>query len=769
MNLRFGIGQPVRRLEDASLLTGQGRYTDDHFPGQGLAVAFLRAPFAHARLTELDLSAARTAEGVHLVAGQADLDADQVGEIHCQHYVPWHDGRPMARTTKPPMVRDINRYAGDIVAMVVADTRQQARDAIELITMDFEPMEAVTDIYDALAETAPRLYPEYPGNLAFEWHAGRLEEARQALAEAEGEGRRIISVDVINNRILTNAMETRPMVAMPLEDGEDGLRIWTGSQGVVGLGEQIAAALNMERDQVHLLTDDVGGGFGFKIFLHPEQVCIAWAARKLGRMVRWQQDRSEAFISDLHGRDNRSVARAVVSDEGRIEALEVTVHANMGAWLSNFGVYIPTLSGSRTPTGVYDIQIAGLIVKGVMTNTPAVDAYRGAGRPEANYLMERLLDHIAHELGIDRFELRRRNMIKAEQIPYSMVLGGTIDSGDMPGLMEDALEKADWKGVETRRTEAAARGKKLGLGLSMYLEQCGGGEENDIELEFSHDGNLTVYASQHDNGQAHRTTLTQIVSHHLGYDVDKIHIVQGDSRRTPRGTTGGARMTAVLGSTLAEAAKTVIARASKDAADFLEVEGDDITFEDGVFSAPGTNRSISILEMVTERGQDGEPHPYSLKQSYATRGASYPYGCHIAEIEVDAATLVPEIVRYTVVDDFGVVLNPLTLEGQIHGGIAQGIGQALYEYLPYDEDGQLLAGSLMDYTLPRADHLPNFRIFTRNTPCRNNTLGVKGSGEAGAIGAPPAVISALCDALGIVHIDMPATPQAIWQRMQREN
>jgi len=771
MNLRFGIGQSVRRLEDASLLTGQGQYTDDHFPGEGLAVAFLRAPFAHARLTELDLSAARKAEGVHLVAGQADLDTDQVGEIHCQHYVPWFDGREMTETTKTPMVRDINRYAGDIVAMVVADTRQQAKDAVELIAMDFEPMAAVTDVYAALADDAPQLHPEYPGNLAFEWHAGRVEEARDAILkteQAKKDGYHVMSIDVINNRILTNAMETRPMVAMPLDDGEDGLKIWTGSQGVVGLGEQIATALNLDRDQVHLLTDDVGGGFGFKIFLHPEQVCIAWAARKLGKMVRWQQDRSEAFISDLHGRDNRSVARAVVTDQGRIEALEVTVHANMGAWLSNFGVYIPTLSGSRTPTGVYDIQNAGLIVKGVMTNTPAVDAYRGAGRPEANYLLERLMDHIAHTLGLDRFDVRRRNLIRAEQIPYPMVLGGTIDSGDMPGLMEDALEKADWKGFAERKQEAASRGKKLGFGLSMYLEQCGGGEENNIEFEFTHDGNLTVYASQHDNGQGHRTTLTQIVSHTLGCDADKIHIIQGDSRRTPRGTTGGARMTAVLGSTVAEGAKAVIARAKEDAAALLEADKADLGFEDGVFSAHGTNRSVSIMELVTNAGTDSETHPYSLKQSYATKGASYPYGCHIAEIEVDAVTLVPQIVRYTVVDDFGVVLNPLTLEGQIHGGIAQGIGQALYEYLPYDEDGQLLAGSLMDYTLPRADHLPNFSIFTRNTPCLNNTLGVKGSGEAGAIGAPPAVISALCHALEINHIDMPATPEAIWQRMQRE-
>ena len=764
MSIRFGLGQSMRRVEDMDLITGQGRYTDDMFPGEGLAVHFLRAPFAHARLTHLDLDAAKAAEGVRLVASQADLDADHVGEIKCLNYVEWPDGTPMQETSKPAMVRDINRYAGDIIAMVVADTRQQARDAAELIEMDFEPLDAVTDVYAAMRDDAPCLHQEYKNNIAFEWHAGRVADAREALDNADADGNRVFSIDVVNNRIMINSMETRPMVARPMKGG-DGLQLWTGSQGVVGLAMQISNALNLESEQVQVLTGHVGGSFGFKIFLHPEQLCIAWAARKLGAMVRWQQDRSEAFLSDLQGRDNRSIARAVVNKDARVEALEVTVHANMGAWLSNFGVYIPTMSGSRTLTGCYDIQNAGLIVKGVMTNTPAVDAYRGAGRPEANYLIERLMDMLALEYGIGRDEIRRRNLIKPDQVPYKMVIGGEIDSADMPALMQDAMDKADWAGFTARKAASAATGKKRGIGLAMYLEQCGGGEENDIEFDFAPDGTVTVFASQHDNGQGHATTLTQILSHTMGYDPAKIRIVQGDSLKTPRGTTGGARMTAVLGSTVAEAGGLIIDRARSDAASHLDSAEDSISFDDGIFTAAGTNQSVTLEELVLIAGRDQSPHPYSLKHSMKTKGSTYPYGCHIAEVEIDEETLVVSIERFTVVDDFGKVINPMTLEGQIHGGIAQGVGQALYEHMPYDDEGQLLAGSLMDYTLPRADHLPQLDIHTRNIPCLNNPLGAKGAGEAGAIGSTPAVMSAVCDALGIDHIDMPATPQRIWEKL----
>lgn len=767
MTMRFGVGQPVKRIEDRRLVTGQGRYTDDVMPGEGLHVAFLRAPFAHARMTHLDLEAARTAPGVHLVASQADLDANGVRDITCRQWVEFPDGSPMKATTKPAMVRDLNRHAGDIVAMVVADSREEARNAVDLIEMDFDPMDAVTDIYASMADGAPQLHPEYPNNVAFEWHTGRLDEARSEIEKARKDGRRVVSIDVVNSRVMINSMETRPMIARPHPEKEGALQVYCGSQGALDLSELIAECLNLEPENLHLITGDVGGSFGFKIFLHPEQVCIAWAAQKLGQMVRWQQDRSEAFLSDLHGRDNRTRAHAVVSDDGRVETLEIDAHANLGSWLSNFGIYIPTLSACRTMTGCYDIQVAGMSVKGVMTNTPAVDAYRGAGRPEANYVIERLMDHIADTLGMDRLEIRQRNLIRAEQMPYAMTVGGTIDSGDMPGLLDHATEKADWAGFEKRKTDAAKRGKKLGIGAAMYLESAGNGSETDIGFSFEADGTLTVHASQQDNGQGHRTTLTQIISHTLGYDADKIRIVQGDSWRNPAGITGGAKMTPVLGSAVHDAGGVIIEKARDDAAEVLEAKPDDTEFDDGVFTAAGTNRSVTLEELVQMKAIEDDAHPYNIKHSFTTDGPTYPYGCHVAEIEVDQVTMHAQITRFTVVDDFGVVINPMTLEGQIQGGVAQGVGQALYEYMAYDEDGQLLSGSLMDYTLPRADNLPRIDVYTRNTPCLNNPLGVKGAGEAGAIGSTPAVISALCHALGITHIDMPATPQHIWERMKQ--
>ena len=764
--MKFGIGQTVKRLEDRNLLTGKGVFTDDQMPGQGRAVAFLRAPFAHAHITHLDLSAARSAEGVVLVASQADLDADNVGEVHCQFYPENRDGSKVPKTTKPPMARELVRHAGDLVAMVVAETRQQAMDALDLIEVDYDPLEAVTDVYAAMQPEAPQLHAEYPNNIVFDWEAGTIDTARAEIEAAVAGGARLVEIDVVNSRVMPNAMETRPVVAMPADDME-GLRLWLPSQGPVGLAQQLADALGYEHDQLQVLTGDVGGGFGYKIFLHPEQLCIAWAAKTTNSLVRWQQDRSDAFLSDLHGRDNRSVARAAVDADGRVLALDVRVHANMGSWLSNFSCYIPTLSACRTLTGPYDIQIAGMQVLGIVTNTPAVDAFRGAGRPEANYLLERLMDHIAAELHIDRIAVRQANLIQPEQIPYTMIEGGSVDSGDMPGLLADAMEKADWQGFEARRSAARAKGKYLGIGLAMYLEQCGGGGGAGVDIEFQDDGMAVIYAAQQDNGQAHRTTLTQIFSHQLGYDADKIKIVQGDSLRTPSGTTGGARMSAVLGSTLSQAADLIAEKAKPFAAEQLDAGIEDIQFAEGIFSAAGTNRSIEIETLVGVLASDAPAeHPLNQQHEYTTKGASYPYGCHIVEIEVDMATLQPQILRYTVVDDIGNVINPMTFAGQIHGGIAQGVGQALFEHVAFDEDGQLLAGSLMDYTLPRADHLPSFSISTRSTVCQNNVLGVKGVGEAGAIGAPPAVISALCDALGVVHIEMPATLQTIWQTMK---
>lgn len=763
--MKFGVGQAIPRIEDPRLVTGRGRYTDDIDPGTGLAVAFLRAPLAHARLVSVDTAAAAAMPGVHLVATQADLDADGIGEIHCEHQLSNADGAPMTMVSHPPMVREVNRTAGDIVAVVIADDVTLANDALELIDARYESRDAVTDVYAAIEEGAPQLYDAYPNNIAFDWVAGDHDETDAALAAAADNGFEIFDIDVINNRVIINSMETRPIVAEP--DPEDGtLNIWCGTQGPVGIAKQLTAALGLSKGGVRVRTGDVGGGFGFKIFLHPEQLIVAWAARKLGTRLRWQQNRSDGFLSDLHGRDNRTKARAVVDADGKVHALHVTVHANMGSWLSNFSTYIPTLSGSRTLTTVYAIPTASLRVLGIMTNTPAVDAYRGAGRPEANYVMERLMDMLADKMGIDRVEIRRRNMITSDLMPFSMVCGGTIDDGEIPELMDAALAHADHDGFEARKADSESRGMLRGFGVGMYLEQCGGGGDGGVKVSFRDDGTILVLAAQQENGQGHRTTLTQILSDRLGYDADKIEIFQGDSAITPHGATGGARMTAVLGSTVAEVAARTLDKARPHAAEALDCNPDDLVFIDGIFSAQGTNRSITIEDLVLRLVPESGDHPFNINHRYEPDGSTYPYGCHIAELEIDPATCAVNLQRYTVVDDFGTVINPMMLEGQIHGGIAQGIGQAIHEHAVFDEQGQLVSGSLMDYRLPRADDLPAFDIHFRNIPCKNNILGVKGSGEAGAIGAPQAIIAAVTDALGVTHIDMPATPAAIWDVLQ---
>ena len=765
--MKFGIGQPVARVEDHRLVTGDGKYTDDLDPGEGLAVAFLRAPLAHARLLSVDTKAAKAMKGVRLVATQRDMDADKIGEIHCSVQLENEDGSKMKMVTRPAMVRDVNRTAGDIVAVVVADNIQIARDAVEAVDARYDGLEAVTDVYAAMKAGAPQLYKEYPKNIAYDWVAGDHKGTNAAFKAAKKDGLEVLGIDVVNNRIIVNSMETRPLIAAPGEKAGT-LDVWCGTQGPVSIAQQLAKALGMEEGQVRVRTGDVGGSFGFKIFLHPEQLVVSWAARKLGKKLRWQQERTEGFISDLHGRDNRTKARALIDARGKVHALEVTLCANMGSWLSNFSTYIPTFSGARTLTTNYAIPTASLRVLGVMTNTPAVDAYRGAGRPEANYVMERLMDHIAAHIGIDRVEVRKRNMVTAAQIPFKMVSGGTIDSGEMPELMEEALKRADQAGFAKRRAESERGGLLRGFGFGMYLEQCGGGTDGGVDVRFGADGAILVIAAQQENGQGHRTTLTQILSDRLGYDAERIEVVQGDSAIVPAGTTGGARMTAILGNTVAQVADKTLEAARPLAAAELECAEDELLFVDGVFSAKSTNHSITIEDLVMKLAPASGAHPFDIKHQYETDGSTYPYGCHVVELEVDPGTCKVDILRYTVVDDFGTVINPMMLEGQIHGGIVQGIGQALYENAVYDEQGQLLAGSLMDYTLPRADDVPGLDISFRNIPCKNNMLGVKGSGEAGAIGAPQAVISALCDALGVVHVDMPATQANVWKALKNK-
>ena len=763
--MKFGIGQAVKRVEDRALITGTGNFTDDINVGEGLAIHFVRSAHAHANITNINFEEALMLPGVKLIATQKELDDENIGEIECLDLVTNSDGSEISPTTRPPMARDIVRSVGDIVAMVIAHTKQQALDAAELIKIDFQVLPAVVDTKSALASDAPQLYSEFPRNQVFHWQTGNHKETMQQFKTARTQDDAIVELSIVNNRIAPNAMEMRQIIAMPHPDTDDtdDLLIWCGTQGTVSLSRQIAKALKLPKAKVHLRSGNVGGGFGYKIFLHPEQLCVSWAAKKLRKTVRWQQDRSEGFISDLQGRDVQGFAKALVSKKGKIKALQFRNQANLGSWLSNFGIYVPTKSTCRTLTTLYDIPYVSFQVTGVVTNTPAIDAYRGAGRPEANYMMERLIDKIAFDLKLDRIDVRKANLIQPYQIPYETVCSGTIDSGDMPALFNAALKNADVSGFEKRKDISLKNGFLRGLGIALYLESCGNGKDGGVDIRFDSKGNVNIYAAQMENGQGHQTTLTQIFSDRLGYDAESIKVIQGDSRSSPAGNTGGARMTVIQGSATAQAAEKILEVAKPLAADLLGCDPNKITFQDGIFRHGQTNKTVTIEYLAKSLFTENEPHPFNIKHIYTTDGPSFPYGCHIVEVEIDEATLVPQIKKYSVTDDVGGVINSDTLAGQIHGGIAQGVGQALYENLVYDDSGQCLSGSLMDYTLPRADHFTMISHHMSNTKCRNNYLGVKGVGEAGTIGAPPAIVSAVCDALSVVHIDMPITLSKIWK------
>ncbi len=763
--MKFGIGQAVKRVEDKVLITGTGNFTDDVNVGEGMATHFVRSTYAHANVKHINFEEASKLPGVQLIVTQKELDDESIGEIECLDFVKNSDGSEISPTSRPPMARRVVRCVGDIVAMVIAETKEQALDAAELIEIEYEVLPAVVDTKSALAPNAPQLYIEYPGNQVFHWQVGNHDETLRQFETARMSDDSIVELSVINNRIAPNAMEMRQIIAMPHPntENEDELLIWCGTQGTVSLSRQISKALSLPREKVHLRSGNVGGGFGYKIFLHPEQLCVSWAAKKLRKTVRWQQDRSEGFVSDLQGRDIHSFAKALVSNKGKIKALQFKNQANLGSWLSNFGIYVPTKSTCRTLTTLYDIPFVSLEVTGVVTNTPAIDAYRGAGRPEANYLMERLIDKIAFDLKVDRIEVRKVNLIQPEQIPYKTVCSGTIDSGDMPALFNSALTNADVSGFQKRKKNSLENGFLRGLGIALYLESCGNGKDGGVDISFNEKGNVIINAAQMENGQGHQTTLTQIFSDRLGYDADKITVIQGDSRLSPAGNTGGARMTVIQGSATAKAAEEILGKAKSLASDFLKCDLSELTFEDGIFRHSKTNKTITIEYLAQTLFSENKPHPFNTKHVYTTVGPSFPYGCHVVEVEIDKATFVPQIKKYSVTDDLGGVINPDTLAGQIHGGIAQGVGQALYENLVYDEIGQCLSGSLMDYTLPRADHLTMISHYLSNTKCKNNYLGVKGVGEAGTIGAPPAVVSAMCDALSVAHIDMPVTLSKIWK------
>jgi len=730
---RFGIGQPFRRVEDARFLTGRGRYTDDiALPGQAFA-AVVRSPYAHADIRSIDVAAAGAAPGVLLVLTAADLAAEGIGPMPCD-FMPKGAPPPPAR---PVLAGDRARYAGEAVAFVVAETLAQAVDAAELVVVDAEPL-------PANAGTARAV--DTPGSIAFDWSMGDAAKVDAAFKAAD----RIVSLDLVNNRVAPTALEPRGAIAAP--EG-DGLVLTTGSQGVHELHGTLCRILGLGPQALRVVTPDVGGGFGLKIAPCPEHVLVLVAARRLGRPVKWIADRSEAFLSDTHGRDHVSHAELAVDAAGRFLALRVSTIANLGAYVALYGAFVPTFAGSGMLTGVYAIPALAVRVRGVFTNTTPVDAYRGAGRPEAAYLIERMVDVAARDLGIERTELRRRNFIPAAAMPFRTAGGKTYDSGDFVRVLALALERADWAGFPARR--AATPGRLRGIGLSYYIEVSGGTSGEDVDLTVAPDGTATVLVGTQSTGQGHETAYAQMVAAELGLELGAVTVVQGDSGRIASGGgTGGSRSLAQQGGALALALDDVIAQGRAVAARLLQTDAAAIAFAGGCYSAGGA--SVPFAAVAREG-------TLTARLRFKPPANTFPNGCHVCEVAVDPDTGETEILRYTIVDDVGVVLNPLLLEGQIVGGAVQGIGQALLEHAAYDADSaQMVAGSLIDYAVPHAHHIPPIDFTTVEIPCAANPLGLKGAGEAGTIGAPPAVINAVADALGLRHIDMPATPLAVW-------
>ncbi len=768
---KFGLAQPVRRVEDPRLLKGNGRYTDDiSTPGQLYGV-FVRSPHAHAKILSVDTSAARQVADVQAVYTAADLLADGIGEVPCTVPLKNRDGSPRADTPRLPLATDTVRHVGDPVAFVVGATLQAARDGAEAVMVDYDILPSVTDLAVARDDGQPRIWDGAKNNTCFDWAVGDKAKNDALFASAA----HVTRLDVVNNRIVVASME--PRGALAGYDAATGR--WTvhsGTQGAWLVKELLAQhVFKVPEDRFHVVTSDVGGGFGMKIFLYVEVAMVCYAARKIGVPVKWTSERAEAFVSDTQGRDNITSGELALDKDGRFLALRTRNVAGMGAYLSTFAPYIPTLAGTKVLASVYGFQSIYANVIGVFTNTTPVDAYRGAGRPESNYLVERLIDAAAREMKIDRVELRRRNMVGVADMPHTSAMGVTYDSGDFRHLLDAALEKSDWAGFAARRADSAARGKKRGIGLSYYLEATGGAPSERAEIRFADDGFVDVLVGTQSTGQGHETAYVMLTADRLGIPGEKIRVVQGDSDRIPTGGgTGGARSLYSEGTAIYATAATVIEKGKRAASEELEAAVVDIEFHAGRFSIAGTDRGIDILTLAAKQsakvkaGQDATL--LDAAEVAAIPHHTFPNGCHVAEVEIDPETGVVRLERYVVCDDVGKAINPLIVRGQVHGGVAQGVGQAMLERTAYDPDsGQLLSGSFMDYALPRAADLPEIEVELIEVPCGTNPLGVKGAGEAGAVGSPPALINAVIDALsdaGVTQIDMPVTPEVVWKALR---
>lgn len=766
---KFAVGQPVTRKEDPVLLRGEGRYTDDlNRPGQLYAV-MVRSPVAHGRLAPVDTEAAGAMPGVLAIITAANLIAGGIRAMPAAAGKN-RDGTPTPRPPQNPLATDRVRYVGEPVAMVVADTAKAAQDAAEAIFLDIDALPAVTSASAAVAADAPQLHAEAPGNVCLDFHYGDSDKVAAAFAEAA----HVTRLALRNSRIVVCPMEPRSAIG-EYDAAEDRLVLRLGCQGVFGQRALISGILGVPVEKLRILTGNVGGSFGMKASAYPEYVCLLHAARQLGRPVKWTDARTESFLSDSHGRDHEMECELALAADGRFLALRVTGLGNLGAWLSNATVIPPTLNTVKNIIGVYRTPLLEVSTRCVFSNTTPVGAYRGAGRPEGNYYMERLVETAAREMGIDSLELRRRNHIQPGQMPYRAPSGMVYDDGDFPTVLVKALQAADWEGYPARQSASRARSRIRGRGIGHYLEVTADAGNEMGGIRFEADGGVTIITGTLDYGQGHASPFAQVLAGRLGIPFERIRLLQGDSdEMLAGGGTGGSRSMMQSGGAILEASDLVVERGRRLAAHFLEAAAGDIEFASGRFTIAGTDRSIGIMdlaEQVRSAAELPEDLPRTLDVSHVFKGvpSAFPNGCHIAEVELDPETGTLEVVRYATLNDFGVLVNPLLVAGQAHGGIAQGIGQALMELVHYDEAGQPLTASYMDYALPRAEDFPTLGFESHPVPARTNDLGVKGCGEAGCAGSLPAVMNALVDALstfGIHHIDMPATPSRIWQAIQ---
>ncbi|CDX51695.1 putative carbon-monoxide dehydrogenase large subunit, coxL-like protein [Mesorhizobium plurifarium] len=770
-----GVGARVARKEDKRFITGGGRYVDDMVvPGMKHAV-FVRSPHAHAQIKKIDVKRVQAMPGVIGVLTGKELKADGIGNLICGWMIHSKDGTPMKMGAWSPLAVDKVRYVGDAVVVVVADTKGQARDAAEAVEITYKELKAVVDATKAVQPGAPQIHAEAENNLIFDWELGDGKATDAAIKSAA----HVTRMKIVNNRLVPNAMEPRAALGH-YDKAEDHYTCWTTSQNPHVARLVMSAFYNVApENKLRVIAPDVGGGFGSKIYIYPEEIVCLWASKKTGVPVKWVADRTESFLSDAHGRDHVSTVEMAFDKDNRITGLKVDTIANLGAYMSLFSSCVPTYLYATLLSGQYNIPAIHANVRAVYTNTAPVDAYRGAGRPEATYVLERMMETAARELGVSPAELRRRNFITS--FPHQTPVIMAYDAGDYNASLEAAMKAADYAGFTKRRADAAKQGKLRGIGISCYIEACGLAPSSAVgslgagvglwesaEVRVNAVGTIEVLTGSHSHGQGHETTFAQLVTQRFGVPIDSVSIVHGDTDKVQMGMgTYGSRSGAVGMSAIVKALDKVEAKAKKIAAHLLEADEGDIVIENGEVKVAGTDKSLPWFQVAlasyTAHNLPAGMEP-GLKETafYDPSNFTFPAGCYICEVEIDPETGLTEIIQFVAADDFGNIINPMIVEGQVHGGIAQGVGQALLEGAHYDASGQLLTASYMDYTMPRAGDLPSFKVSTSNTPCPGNPLGVKGCGEAGAIGSPPAVINAITDALGVVDIAMPASPATVW-------